>query len=269
MTYLIGYLKRKRRRYLRYYVQWNRWQKQTRNYLLGRTSIDILQLNRAFENMTIEERLANFYAIFNTKDVLYTSSFGTRSVMLLHLVSRFAPKQTVHFIDTTYHFPETIAYKNQLGNKLNLTITDVLPNETQNALTREEKWWVDHPKMCCTINKIAPIKPLIEEHRVWISGLMSYQTEFRSHLRIFERQGDIIKFHPLIDITPEQFDQYLQTWHLPRHPLENEGYDSIGCTHCTSKGKGREGRWKGKQKSECGLHPNYFYRNQKHTDDSN
>jgi len=68
---------------------------------------------------------------------------------------------------------------------------------------------------------------------------MAYQTPFRAHLRVFEQQGDIIKFHPFVDIDEGEFLFYLDKYQLPRHPLEKHGYGSIGCVHCTAKGKGR------------------------------
>lgn len=222
------------------------------------TAIDIDVLNRIFTPLTFQKRLEKLYDYFPEKEVLYTSSFGTKSVFLLHLISQIRPSQAVHFIDTTYHFPETIAYKEKLAKRFKLKVIDVRPKEVENNLTRQDKWWIDHPKMCCSINKIVPLEPVIAKHKVWISGLMSGQTTFRSHLRFFEQQGDIIKFHPLIDIDEGEFLYHLDYHQLPRHPLEAQGYGSIGCTHCTAKGRGRSGRWKGKDKTECGLHPSYF-----------
>ena len=84
------------------------------------------------------------------------------------------------------------------------------------------------------------------------------QTPFRQNLEIFERRGDIIKMHPNIDTAPEGFKSFLVNNFIPPHPMTLDGYDSVGCTHCTAQGKGREGRWKGTDKKECGLHPNYF-----------
>jgi len=81
-----------------------------------------------------------------------------------------------------------------------------------------------------------------------MSSLMAYQTPFRAHLRVFEQQGDIIKFHPFVDIDEGEFLFYLDKYQLPRHPLEKHGYGSIGCVHCTAKGKGR-----------ALLHPQTFY----------
>ncbi len=224
--------------------------------LVKKASVGVL--NEIFTPLSIEERIRTLYKYFDEDKVLFTSSFGTQSAFLLHLISTTQPSQKVHFINTTYHFKETIEYRDQLVKLLGLNIIEVLPHKGQNTLTTEEKWWEDHPKMCCTINKIAPLEPIVAKHDVWISGLKSYQTDFRSRLRVFEEQGDVIKFHPIIDVTEAEYLGHLLYHKLPRHPLESEGYGSIGCTHCTLKGKGREGRWVGKNKTECGLHPNYF-----------
>ena len=220
--------------------------------------INIDELNAIFTPLSFKERIKLLYQYFEEKEVLYTSSFGTKSVFLLHLLSTIRPSQKVHFIDTTYHFPETIAYKEQLIKLLNVRVIDVRPKPKENQITLEDQWWIDHPRMCCTVNKIAPLDPLVARHKVWISGLMAFQTDFRSRLRVFEQQGDIIKFHPLVDINEGEFLYHLSYHKLPQHPLQSKGYGSVGCTHCTTKGAGREGRWKGTTKSECGLHPNYF-----------
>lgn len=231
------------------------------NYAHIDSTISTEELSEIFRPYDFQERIYKIYEYFDSDDVLVTSSFGTKSVFLLHLLSKINPDQKIHFIDTTYHFPETIAYKDQLTASLNLNVIDVAPEPRENSLTREEKWWIEHPKMCCAINKIGPLEPIIAGHKVWIAGLMAFQTEFRSHLDIFSQQGDIIKFHPFIDIDEGEFLYHLSYHKLPRHPLEAEGFGSIGCTHCTEKGHGRSGRWAATGKTECGLHPNYFLRN--------
>lgn len=220
--------------------------------------LSIELLNDIFYPLEIEKRLEFLYKYFKANEVLLTSSFGTNSAVLLKLIKDIKPEQVTYFIDTTFHFPETIAYKEQLTSILGITVHDLRPKPEENQLTRDEEWWKSHPRMCCTINKISPLEPIKARHKVWISGLMAYQTAFRSNLRIFEKQGDIIKFHPLIDISEDTFRDYFEKFSLPEHPLEASGYGSIGCTHCTVKGEGREGRWKGTGKTECGLHPGYF-----------
>jgi len=225
--------------------------------------LSVDELNEIFTPLSYRERIEKLYDFFESEEVLYTSSFGTKSAFLLHLISQIRPSQKVHFINTTYHFKETLDYKDHLAKVLDLEVIDVLPGEKENRLTFDEKWWIDHPKMCCSINKVVPLDPIVAQHKVWISGLMSYQTNFRSRLRVFEQQGDIIKFHPIVDIEEGEFLYQFGFNKLPEHPLKSSGYGSIGCVHCTKKGEGREGRWAGKDKTECGLHPNYFINKKK------
>lgn len=221
-------------------------------------NLEVDALNEIFTPLNFEQRIRMLYEVFPEKEVLVTSSFGAKSVFLLHLLHQIRPTQKVHFINTTYHFPETLAYKDQLERSFGLNIVEILPEKAENELTREEQWWKDHPRMCCAINKVAPLEPVKARHKVWISGLMAYQTPLRAGLRVFEQQGDIIKFHPFVDIDEGEFLYYLSYHDLPRHPLEEKGYGSIGCLHCTEAGEGREGRWKGTDKTECGLHLGYF-----------
>lgn len=231
------------------------------NYNSVDTVLSTEELSDIFRPYLFEDRIRKIYEYFDPEEILVTSSFGTKSVFLLHLISEIYPEQKIHFIDTTFHFPETIEYKKQLTERFNLQVIDVLPQARENDLTRDEKWWIEHPKMCCTINKISPLEPIVAKHKVWIAGLMAFQTEFRAHLDIFTEQGDIIKFHPLIDMDEGEFLYYLSYHQLPAHPLEATGFGSVGCTHCTRKGAGRSGRWMDSGKTECGLHPNYFVGN--------
>ena len=216
------------------------------------------ELNHIFKPLNFKERIKKLYEYFPEKEVLMTSSFGTKSIFLLHLLQGIRPSQLIYFINTTYHFPETIAYKNKLIDKFNLSVKEVLPSKKENLITQQDQWWINHPRMCCTVNKIAPLDPIVAKHKVWISGLMAYQTAFRSRLEVFEQRGDIIKFQPLVDIDEGEFLYHLDFYKLPRHPLEKHGYGSIGCMHCTEKGQGRTGRWARSGNTECGLHPNFF-----------
>jgi len=112
------------------------------------------ELNTIFKPLNFKERIEKLYEFFPEKEVLMTSSFGTKSVFLLHLLQEIHPSQLIYFINTTYHFPETIAYKKQLTKKFDLTVKEVLPSEKENLITQEDQWWVEHPRMCCTVNKI-------------------------------------------------------------------------------------------------------------------
>lgn len=222
------------------------------------TECDIDYLNAIFLPLSYEERIQKLYEFFPADEVLLTSSFGTKSVFILHLLNKLNIQQKVYFINTTYHFPETIQYKNELTEKYHLDVEEILPHPTENRITREQEWWKKHRTMCCSVNKVLPLEPVKSRHAIWMSSLMAYQTKFRSDLRIFEQQEDIIKFHPLIDIEEGDFLYQKGLHQLPNHPLEAKGYGSVGCEHCTAKGSGRSGRWKGSQKTECGLHPDFF-----------
>lgn len=220
--------------------------------------MDLNALNDYFTPLSPISRLRELYTYFDEEEVLFTSSFGTSSAYLLHLVSRFRPSQPVYFINTRFHFEETLQYKLSLGEQLGLNVLDVKPQEEDHEEALSKELWKKNPNLCCVLNKVLPLEAIKAEHRVWISGVMSHQTKHRKNLKVFEKQGAIIKFHPLIDYTEQDFKQYLEFFDLPPHPLQAQGYDSIGCTHCTAKGKGRSGRWQGQAKTECGLHPGYF-----------
>ena len=118
----------------------------------------------------------------------------------------------------------------------------------------EDLLWVENPDECCFVNKIQPLAPLKATHKVWISGLMAFQTPYRAELDVFTVTNEIVKFNPLIDMSEMLYLVYTAHYHLPIHPLQVLGYGSVGCTHCTQKGEGRDGRWFGTNKTECGLH---------------
>ncbi len=117
--------------------------------------------------------------------------------------------------------------------------------------------WDSQPGRCCHYNKVMPLQGVKAGHRVWMSGVHSYQTMNRAAMEIFEAVDGLIHFHPLIDIEEGEFLYLLEKDRLPRHPLEALGYGSIGCTHCTRPGQGRAGRWAGTDKEECGLHSSH------------
>ncbi len=212
-------------------------------------------LNLIFKALTFEQRIHRLYNYYAPEEVLVTSSFGINSAFLLHLLAQLKPEQKIYFIDTSYHFEETLAYKNYLRKHWNLNLETILPDATLNQESREAKLWEIDPDRCCAINKVEPLAAIKGQYKVWISGLMAFQSPFRAGLNIFEQQNSgIVKFHPLIDMTEMLYLAHTAHYQLPAHPLQLMGYGSVGCTHCTQKGEGREGRWKEHSKTECGLH---------------
>lgn len=213
---------------------------------------NIEQLNNKYKLLEPEARIRELYNDFDK--VLLTSSFGITSALLLHMITKVRPAQPIHFLDTTYHFSETLAYRDQLKERLKLQLQVVRPDEWKNRFTATDETWKKDPDLCCSINKVEPLDKLKSNYEVWVSGLMSSQNAYRRQLQIFEKKGGIIKFYPVIDMQAEEVDRYLKENGLPHHPLKARGFNSVGCRHCTVKGKAREGRWANLAKTECGLH---------------
>ena len=217
-------------------------------------NLDIKEMNRVYDLLEPLQRLEQVFKDFDNESIMVTSSFGTTSGILMGMVSKVAPGHPIHFIDTTFCFKKTLVYKRILTDTLGLNIINILPNVEENINVRETNLWESNPDECCNINKIKPFEPYKVGKKIWISGLLMNSNPFRENLEIFEERGPIIKMHPNIDTTAEGFDQFLMDNNIPPHPMIADGYESVGCTHCTTKGEGRSGRWAGKSKTECGLH---------------
>ncbi|MBT6440552.1 MAG: phosphoadenylyl-sulfate reductase [Flavobacteriales bacterium] len=214
----------------------------------------IKSLNKKYRKLTPIERVTELYQDFGQDEVMLTSSFAATSAFLLKLFSDVNKTQRIYFIDTGYHFKETLIYKDYLTPLYDLNVKSVTADTWKHEFTSKDQTWIKDPNMCCSINKVEPLEGLKKLYSVWVSGLMEWQTNHRSSLDIFEQRNDILKFYPLLDISRQERDNFIKDHHLPFHPLISKGYYSIGCTHCTLPGKGREGRWNNNPKTECGLH---------------
>ncbi len=189
-----------------------------------------------------------------------TSSFQTNSVVLLHILSRIDNNIPIYFINTGFHFPETIQYKNMITRKLNIRVIDLLPHVPKNMQRSPagDLMFTYDPDYCCFLNKVQPIEALLEQYDVWINGIRADQNSNRGKLREEERtKHNTHRYHPLLHWNSRDMQNYIETYDLPIHPLEEKGYKSIGCEPCTRPVNGdnaREGRWTGMKKTECGLH---------------
>jgi phosphoadenosine phosphosulfate reductase len=215
---------------------------------------EILKLNEKYRSLSVDDRIIELYKDFEEETTMLTSSFAATSAYLLHLFAKHHPNQLVYFIDTGYHFEETLLYKNYLTAIYGLNVQDVKAEEWKHEFTTKEQTWKTDPDLCCSVNKVEPLAALQDKYSVWISGLMKWQSDHRSSLDIFEERNGILKFYPLLDVTSEQREAYIKEHLLPFHPLQAKGYFSIGCKNCTVPGKEREGRWNNSPKTECGLH---------------
>ena len=214
----------------------------------------IKSLNKKYKKLSPSNRLKELYKSFELNDIMLTSSFAATSAFLLKLLSDVNKKQPIFFIDTGYHFEETLKYKEELEKLYNLNVISVSAIKEEHDFTTQDETWKKNPDLCCSINKVKPLENIKKQYKVWVSGLMEWQSDHRASLDIFEMRGEILKFYPLLDITKEERDAYIEKHQLPFHPLVAKGYDSIGCTHCTAPGKDRDGRWNNSPKTECGLH---------------
>jgi phosphoadenosine phosphosulfate reductase len=222
--------------------------------------LDLEAENARLENASPEERLKFAVDKFGEK-LLFTSSFGAGSGVLLHMWSIIAPKLPVVFIDTGFLFDETHAYKETLAKSLGITIRTVSP-----TIPRAEFMKVNGDDIqkrdadfCCAENKVAPLAPLLNDARAWVSGLRRDQSGARKDTPILLAQDDgPLKVHPLATMTAEDVADYMKRNNVPEHPLLARRYLSIGCTPCTraiADGEDeRAGRWAGSEKTECGLH---------------
>ncbi len=211
-------------------------------------------LNEAYRPLSIKNRIRKLYVDFDPEKIMLTSSFATTSAYLLGLFAEVRPEQLIYFIDTGYHFPETLDYKAFLTEKYSLKVKSIKALVEDHDFTSRNETWKDNPEYCCFLNKVNPLELIKSKYDIWISGLMHWQSDHRSTLDIFESRNGITKFYPLIDVSREERTQHFMDHDLPLHPLVEQGYSSIGCTHCTIPGEDRTGRWNNSPKTECGLH---------------
>lgn len=193
--------------------------------------------------------------------VALVSSFGAESVVLLHMVSEIAPDTPVLFLDTEILFPETLSYQRALADTLGLTDIRVITPDRRQLMERDVDsilHMID-PNACCTLRKVEPLENALQEFGGWITGRKRVQGGTRAQLPLYEKDGAArLKINPLASWTPQQSADYIARYDLPRHPLVARGFKSIGCAPCTTKvAEGedpRAGRWRGQEKSECGIH---------------
>lgn len=192
--------------------------------------------------------------------VAAVSSFGAESAVLLHLIAQIDRDIPVIFLNTQKIFGETLQYRDELSEKLGFTDLRVFRPDPRLLAAKDAtglRWNYD-PDGCCDLRKVEPLRRALAPFDAWISGRKGFQAGTREAMPRFEEDEGRLKLNPLADWDKAALDAYFAEHQLPRHPLEAEGYPSIGCTPCTSKvlpGEDpRAGRWRGWDKVECGIH---------------
>ena len=214
------------------------------------------------EGLTVEERFLLLQELHGD-NLVASTSFGIQSSIMLHLISRHAPKTPVIFIDTGYLFPETYHYAEMLTNLLNINLKTYTPKYTA---ARIKALWGDiweqgevGESRYARITKIDPMNEAIKDldASVWMSGIRRSQSKSRISKPFIEQQNQIQKAYPILDWTDEQIKAYQTLHNLPSHPLQEKGYVTSGDVHSTKPlqevSNVEETRFNGK-KYECGLH---------------
>ncbi len=224
------------------------------------TQADADALNARFEGVDTATLLKTIFAENQLGEIGLVSSFGTEAAVLLHLVAQADSEIPVIFVDTLKMFPETLAYRAQLIRELGLKNTQTVEPKAEVLADKDENGlrWSFDPDGCCEIRKVEPLARAKSGLDTWISGRKSFQSVTRQNLPRFEVEDGRLKINPLGDWVKDDLDAYFEDHDLSRHPMEEQGYLSVGCAPCTSKVKPgedpRAGRWRGWDKSECGIH---------------
>jgi phosphoadenosine phosphosulfate reductase len=213
------------------------------------------------ENWSAEEVLRWGFERFG-KSIAISSAFGIEGMAVIDMASRVHPGFRVFSIDTDFLFPETYNLMDEIESRYQIKIERVYSLLSPEAQERQygPALWGRNPDACCNLRKVEPLKRKLGELQAWITGIRRDQTANRSsaHKIEWDSKFGLVKINPIADWNSKQVWRYIHRHNVPYNPLHDQGYPSIGCTHCTRAiGPGedpRAGRWSGFSKTECGLH---------------
>lgn len=218
---------------------------------------------RRFASAAPEELLAWAAATFAPRVALSCSFGGPGGIVLAHMVHRLDLPIPLVFIDTGFLFPETYKLKEHVEKTLSVACITVAPalSPDEQAARYGDRLWERDPDQCCHLRKVEPMARILETVDCWITALRRDQSPTRAHIEPVELHRlnggrAILKLNPLAHWTRQEVWKYVSEHGLPYNPLLDDGYKSIGCVQCTARATGdeRSGRWKGHDKTECGLH---------------
>jgi phosphoadenosine phosphosulfate reductase len=218
------------------------------------------ELDRALVRASPAEVIAAALQVVGREHLALVSSFGTESAALLKVMADVDPAIPVIFLDTGWLFDETLAYRDTLIATLGLSdVRSIKP--LQQTLSREDpegELWISDPDACCRIRKVEPLARTLAPFSAWINGRKRFQGALRANIPVVEQDGLRLKFNPFANASREEIEAIYSLANLPRHPLAASGFLSVGCMPCTSRTSAgedaRAGRWRGRAKTECGIH---------------
>ncbi len=224
------------------------------------TAADVARLTERYAQFSTGEMLDDLLTGELRGRVAAVSSFGAESAVLLHQIARVDTAIPLIFVNTQKMFGETLAYRDTLAEQLGFTDLRVVRPDPYLLAQRDGtslRWSYD-PDGCCEIRKVEPLRRALSSFDAWISGRKGFQAGTRTAMPRFEIDEGKLKINPLADWPKADLEAYFEANKLPRHPLEAQGFASIGCMPCTSAIKPgedpRAGRWRGWDKVECGIH---------------
>lgn len=228
------------------------------------TQDEIRAQSMQFESRSPQEIIAWAVDAF-APALAVSTSFQTQSMPLLHMVTRILPDIRIFFLDTGYHFWDTLIFREQIQHQWKLNVVDLYRDSRWDVFARQHvrDLPLQDPNLCCYIHKVQPMQNAVSGLRAWITGIRRDQTPERARAQILELQEDgLLKVNPLLNWSRREVQAYIAGHHLPAHPLYERGYRSIGCAPCTAAVRAddddRAGRWVGRGKQECGLHTEMF-----------
>jgi len=199
-----------------------------------------------------------------------TDTFGARicvtssmtDAVIIDLASKVRPGIDVVFLDTGYHFPETVGTRDAVAAVYPVNLLNITPSRTVAEQDAElgPRLFGRNPDLCCYLRKVEPLERTLKDYDAWITGVRSDETSNRREARVVEWDGrrEMVKVNPIVNWTQQQVDDYIATHGVLVNPLVYDGYPSIGCSTCTLKVEAgadpRSGRWAGTGKTECGIH---------------
>jgi phosphoadenosine phosphosulfate reductase len=199
-----------------------------------------------------------------------SETFGSRicitssmtDAVIIHLASRLTPGIDVLFLDTGYHFAETIGTRDAVSAVYPVNVINVTPSTTvaQQDAELGPRLYGRNPDLCCYLRKVVPLEKALGPYDAWITGVRKEETDSRSDTRVvqWDPKRQLVKVNPVVDWTQEQVDSYIAENGVLVNPLVYDGYPSIGCQTCTMRVEAgadpRSGRWAGTAKTECGIH---------------
>lgn len=225
---------------------------------------EIATLCDEFETKTPQEIIRWAVDAFSLS-IAISSSFQTQSMPLLHMAAQIDNDLPIFFINTGYHFWETLEFRERVAALWNLNVIDLYRDPRWDVFARQHARTmpVEDPNLCCYLHKVQPMQKALQGLKAWVSGIRRDQTEARAHAKFLELQGDgLLKVNPLLNWKKTDVEKYTAEHSLPSHPLLEKGYRSVGCAPCTIAigidDDDRAGRWAGCEKVECGLHTEMF-----------